>query len=111
MRVGMLYTTVADMTEAKALADAVLARQLAACVNVVPGMRSFYRWQGELRDDGEVIVLMKTDRARKKALCDLVKGEHPYETPALLWFDAQDSDPDFAAWITAMTSPGSVEAG
>lgn len=104
MTVGILYTTFADVETAKAFADRVLAAELAACVNLVPGARSLYRWQGELQDAAEVLALIKTRRELRDALFAFARRHHPYETPALLWFEPAAVDEGFAAWIMDVTS-------
>ncbi len=106
VRVAWLYTTFADMDQAAAFADAVLEERLAACVNALPSMRSFYRWQGETRHDAEIACLVKTHSDLKGALLAFAKTNHPYETPALLWFDTDEAGAEFAAWIAAETRSG-----
>jgi len=103
MKPAILYTTFADLTQVRAFADAVIAAELAACVNALPNMRAFYRWQGELHDDPEVACLIKTRAELKDRLLAFAKQHHPYDTPALLWFETDGADPDFAAWIGAST--------
>ncbi len=102
-RPAVLYTTFADMEQVRVFADAVLRARLAACVNALPTMRSFYRWQGEMHDDPEVACLIKTRADLKAALMDFAAAHHPYDTPALLWFDTDDAAAGFATWICAET--------
>jgi periplasmic divalent cation tolerance protein len=99
----ILYTTFADLEQVRAFAGKVLDAELAACVNALPQMRAFYRWQGELHDDPEVACLIKTRSDLKEPLLAFAREHHPYETPALLWFETDDADPAFAAWIREET--------
>ncbi|MCA9535560.1 MAG: divalent-cation tolerance protein CutA [Myxococcales bacterium] len=75
---------------------AVLARiaveaRLAACVNILDGVRSVYVWEGAVCDEPEVQLLFKTTRARIEALCELVREAHPYEVPELLVLPADNA--------------------
>jgi len=80
--------------------------RLAACVNVLPGMKSVYAWQGAVERADEVVAILKSREGLKDAIFAAVKGRHPYETPILLALPVQDADPDTAAWIMAETSGG-----
>ena len=99
MAVAILYTTFADAEDARRFAAAVLEARLAACVNLMPGGRSLYRWQGELQDASEVVALVKTRAELHRPLMEFARRHHPYETPALLWFTPTDVDGAFAAWV------------
>jgi periplasmic divalent cation tolerance protein len=103
MKPAILYTTFADLTQVRQFADALIEAELAACVNALPQMRAFYRWQGELHDDPEVACLIKTRAELKDQLMAFAREHHPYDTPALLWFETDDADPAFAGWIEEVT--------
>jgi periplasmic divalent cation tolerance protein len=66
------------------IARALVAERLAACGNVVPGLRSIYRWEGKVQEDDEVLLVLKTTRARFEALRDRVLALHPYEVPEVI---------------------------
>lgn len=78
----VLLTTVDDGRKAEELARRVVEEGLAACVTVIPGATSFYRWRGRMERAGELVLLMKTLRPRK--LMERLKEIHPYEVPELL---------------------------
>jgi periplasmic divalent cation tolerance protein len=69
---------------AEGLAEALVERRLAACVNVIPGVTSVYRWQGELCKDQEYTLLIKTTRGRLSALTTALEALHPYDLPEII---------------------------
>lgn len=77
-------TTLADEDTGVELARSLLERRLVACVNIVPGARSLYRWKGRLEDEREVVLIMKTRADRFEFLAAAVDALHPYEEPELI---------------------------
>jgi periplasmic divalent cation tolerance protein len=86
-------STCPDAETAARIARALVAERLAACVNRVPGVTSTYRWQGEVHDAAEVLLLIKTTRERFDALRDRLVELHPYEVPELIALDIADGLP------------------
>jgi periplasmic divalent cation tolerance protein len=80
----LCYCTCPDASSATALAEALVGEGLAACVNRLPGVRSTYRWKGEVTTDSEELLLIKTTESRFVALKDRVLALHPYELPELI---------------------------
>ncbi len=103
----MVYMTAADEDEAGRIGRALVAERLAACVNVIPGMRSIYRWQGEVHDDREVVVIAKTREALVDALVARVKELHSYDCPCVVALPIGAGNPDFLDWIEAETAESS----
>lgn len=99
----LVHCTCPDAASAQRIAHALVDERLAACVQIVPGLVSVYRWQGEVRRDDEQLLLIKTSRERWPALAARVRELHPYETPELLAFDAADGSADYLAWLAAQT--------
>ncbi|HEY7374141.1 MAG TPA: divalent-cation tolerance protein CutA [Polyangia bacterium] len=98
-----LHVTMPDQARATVLARALVGEGLAACVNIVPGVRSIYRWEGKLQEDDEVLCLIKTrravfDRARARIL-----ALHPYEVPEILAFAVEDGSPAYLEWLQKST--------
>jgi len=85
--------------EAHDLARALVERGLAACVNVVPGLRSVYRWEGRLQDDPESLLVAKVLRAGLPALLAAVHELHPYEVPELLVLAPEAGSSAYLAWL------------
>jgi periplasmic divalent cation tolerance protein len=81
------------------IARALVEEGLAACGNVVPGVRSIYRWAGQIHDDAEALVLLKTERRLVRALKDRLPALHPYQVPELLVLPVEDGLAPYLAWI------------
>ncbi len=103
--VCLIYTTWPDTDSAEATASILVTEGLCACVNILPGMTSVYRWRGEIETTAECVALFKTTQAAAPALTARLAGLHPYEEPAILVLpvDARASSAGFLAWIEAQT--------
>ena len=84
---------------AEEIARALLERRLVACVNVVPGVRSLYWWQGKLEDDAESLLMLKTARDKGDDLIAALPEVHPYETPELLSLEVESGNPAYLDWL------------
>ena len=100
----VLITAPNEPETAKKLARALVEERLAACVNLVPGLTSVYRWQGEIIEDGEILLIAKTTEARLAALMARVPELHPYEVPEILALEVKDGHPPYLAWLKESTS-------
>lgn len=80
--------------------------RLAACVNVIPGVHSVYRWQGAVAHADEVLLLVKTTDDRLEALTARVRGLHPDELPELVAVEVAGGSPAYLAWVAEQTRPG-----
>ncbi|WP_323762391.1 divalent-cation tolerance protein CutA [Maricaulis sp.] len=103
----LVYTTWPDSESARAAAGTVLEEGLCACVNLLPGMTSLYRWQGRMESAAECVALFKTTSDRSAALGARLAALHPYEVPAILALpvDTAASDAGFLDWIDEQTRP------
>lgn len=99
----LVYTTFPDAETALAVGETLVRDRLAACVNVLPGMRSVYAWKGAIERADEVVAIVKTRTGLSEVLAAALKARHPYETPIVLHLSVADADPDTAAWILAET--------
>ena len=79
-------------------------RGLAACVNLLPGVRSVYRWQGEVCEDGETLLIAKTSAAGFAALRAAVLQRHPYELPEIVAVKLDDAHPPYLQWLLSQVS-------
>lgn len=98
-QVLVVLTTVASEDDAARLARALVERRLVACVNVVPGVRSIYRWQGAIQDDRELLLLAKTTRARLDEVTRALGELHPYDVPEIVALAAASVGEAYAAWL------------
>lgn len=95
----LVHCSCPDAATAQAIAQALVEERLAACVQIVPGMRSIYRWQDRIEHDDEVLLLIKTTAAHWSALVARVSQLHPYEVPELLAFTASAGSPAYIDWL------------
>lgn len=99
--VVVLLTTLPSPEQAAELARALVEEQLAACVNLVPQIRSIYRWQGAVQDEAETLAIMKTTRARAGALRERLVALHPYEVPEVIELPVTGGHAPYLAWVGA----------
>lgn len=97
--VRVVFVTAPSRATAERLAKGILSEGMAACVNLIPGLRSLYRWKGKLRSDPEVLLVIKTSSARLEALRRWVRAHHPYELPEFLALPVSEGDPAYLKWI------------
>ncbi|WP_337926341.1 divalent-cation tolerance protein CutA [Luteimonas saliphila] len=103
------FCTCPDTGTAGRIADALVAERLAACVNILPGITSVYRWQDAVERADEVLLVAKTMRARLEALTACVVALHPYELPEVIAVDIAGGLPGYLDWLAAETRPGADE--
>ncbi|HSB18828.1 MAG TPA: divalent-cation tolerance protein CutA [Anaeromyxobacteraceae bacterium] len=99
----VVLVTAPSAEAAAGIARALVEERLAACGNVVPGLRSIYRWEGKLHDDAEALLVLKTTRSRFPALRDRVLALHPYEVPEVLALPVEAGSEKYLAWVRAET--------
>ena len=88
---------------AQALATALVEAGAAACVNLIPGVRSIYRWQGAISNDPETLLLIKTTTDALPALRGVLRAHHSYEVPEIVALGAIGAAADYAAWVEDST--------
>lgn len=100
----VVYSTFPDAASAERAAAGLVEARLAACVALLPGMVSIYRWQGAVERADEVILLAKTRAALAEAVLAAIAATHPYEVPALLVLPVASASAAYGAWIEAETA-------
>jgi periplasmic divalent cation tolerance protein len=95
----VVLVTAPTAEKAVELARTVVEEKLAACANVLPGVRSIYRWKGAVQDDAEVLLLLKTQRKRFPELRDRLLALHPYEVPEVLALPVEAGSEAYLDWI------------
>jgi periplasmic divalent cation tolerance protein len=104
-RAVFVYTTYPSVVEAEKAGNALVGSRVAACVNILPGMVSIYRWQGAIERGAEVVMIVKTRASLAEHVRASVKATHPYDTPAILVLPIESVDDRYFAWILAETAP------
>ena len=99
----MVLTNMADMESARSLAATLVERRLAACVNLLPGVQSVYRWQGVVEQASEVTLLIKTTAGRYNELEQAIRQLHPYDLPELIALPIAAGLPGYLEWIALET--------
>ena len=99
----VVLVTAPTAEQAAALARALVEERLAACGNVLPGLRSIYRWEGAVQDEAEALLLLKTTRGRLEALRARVVALHPYEVPEVIALPVEGGHAPYLAWIRDAT--------
>lgn len=102
---SLVLVTAPDLKTARALAQAALQARLIACANLLPKIESHYWWQGRMESGAEVLLIMKTPRARLAALEKLVVARHPYDTPEFLALPISAGNRKYLDWLAASCKP------
>ncbi len=108
----VVYITAPDADVAAHIGRALVEEALAACCNLLPGVRSLYRWEGRLQDESEVLMIVKTRADRVEALTRRVVALHPYSVPEVIALPVLAGHAPYLAWVRAGSggpSPGSDE--
>lgn len=101
----VVLVTGPDPERLRELGRTLVEERLAACVNVVPGLRSVFRWEGEVQEEDEALALVKSTAARARSLQRRVRELHPYDEPEFLALPVASGSPSYLEWIV-----GAVDA-
>ena len=100
----VVLVTCPDRLVAGRIARHLVSRRLAACVNIIAGVRSLFWWQGKVQACSEVLLIIKTQRSLFRRLKAAVKSKHPYETPEIITLRIDAGDPKYMDWIRQAVS-------
>ncbi len=107
----MIYVTAGEAVEAVEIGRVLVEERLVACANVIPGVRSIYRWEGIVRDEGEVVLIAKTTESRAEAATVRIKALHSYDLPCVVVVPLIGGNADFLQWIAGETEAGEKAPG
>lgn len=96
----LVLSTCPDHSTAEQIATLLVEQRLAACVNLVPGLTSVYRWQGKTEKETEVLMVIKTDNTRYSELEATLQRLHPYELPEIIAVTLDNGSAEYLRWIT-----------
>jgi periplasmic divalent cation tolerance protein len=99
------FATAPDADVAARIARTLVEERLVACANLVANVRSIYRWQGKVEDEGEVMLVLKTRADRIDALGERLRALHPYAVPELIVLAIEDGLAPYLDWVRAETAP------
>lgn len=102
--VQIILCTCPDHQTAETIARLLVERNLAACVNILPGLTSYYRWQGQIESAQELLLLIKTNSGRYPAVETAILENHPYELPEIIAIPVDQGLPDYLHWIDSCLS-------
>ena len=100
----IVFVTVPDLETGRRIAHQLLTQKLAACINIIPGLESHYVWETEIQFDHECLLLIKTSIHRLDSLKDVIKLNHPYDTPEIVAVPITEGSEKYLTWIHEQTS-------
>ncbi|GAB4232459.1 MAG: divalent-cation tolerance protein CutA [Acidobacteriota bacterium] len=101
--VSVVFSTVPNPETGAEIARTLVEERLAACVNILAGLRSVYHWRGRVEDDSEALLIIKTTGTRLDRLFERLKELHPYEVPEMLALPVHQGWPDYLDWVRTET--------
>jgi periplasmic divalent cation tolerance protein len=106
MSAMFVYVTASDAAEAERIGRAVVVERLAACANILAGMRSIYWWEGKVEEGAEAALVLKTTRERLAPLVARIKALHSYDCPCIEALPIEGGNQAFLDWIARETTAG-----
>ena len=104
-RVIIVYITAGTLEEAKRISRELVEKKLAACVNIVGGVTSIYRWRGRIEESGEYLLIVKTVKEKYSELEDSVRHLHSYEVPEIIAVPVEAGYERYIKWVVEETDP------
>jgi periplasmic divalent cation tolerance protein len=99
MPVSLILVNTADSAEARRIGRALVEGRVAAAANVIPEVSSIYRWQDDINESSEAMLVLKVSAQRTKEAIEQIRALHSYECPAILALPVADGNPDYLAWV------------
>jgi periplasmic divalent cation tolerance protein len=105
-KITLVMTSVGTEQQAVEISEELIARRLATCINIVPCLRSIYRWKGKVCEDTEYLLLIKTPEKLFDAVSAAIREFHSYELPEILALPVSAAESNFHQWVLQMVAPG-----
>ncbi|MBI4170649.1 MAG: divalent-cation tolerance protein CutA [Candidatus Aenigmarchaeota archaeon] len=103
MRFVTVYITCKNGKEAEKIGQILVEQRLAGCVNIIPKIKSIYRWQGKIANDNESLLLAKAPAKNRKKIVEIVRENHNYSTPCINFLPVDIGNPYFKKWLEKET--------
>jgi periplasmic divalent cation tolerance protein len=103
--ISAVMITTPDIKTAESLATLLVENHLAACVNIIPGLLSIYKWEGKLNKDSECLLIAKTASSNLEELVNAVKANHPYTQPEIIAWEIDGGSPAYLEWVISSSQP------
>jgi periplasmic divalent cation tolerance protein len=100
----LVITTCSSQKEAETIADKVLRARLIACANIIPAVQSLFHWKGEISNEQEVVVLMKTQKKHLDELVEWIHTNHSYQVPEIIALPIVGGNTDYLNWVKEETT-------
>lgn len=95
----LILVTFPDIESAKELSKKLVEQKLCACANIIPAISSIYVWNGKLSDENEVLVILKSSKAKRTELEAAIYADHPYDTPEFIALDSSYVGAKYLSWV------------
>lgn len=105
-KITLIMTSVGTEQQAVEISEELIARRLATCINIVPCLRSIYRWKGKVCEDTEYLLLIKTPERLFETVAAAIREFHSYELPEILALPVTAAETNFHQWVLQMVEPG-----
>ncbi len=103
MKYIVIYITCANTEEAEKISSSLIEKKLIACANLVPGIQSLFRWEGEVCKESEILLILKTTDEKFEPILNEVKKLHSYDTPEVIALPIINGSEDYLKWISDET--------
>jgi periplasmic divalent cation tolerance protein len=103
--ITLIMTSVGTEQQAVEISEELIERRLATCINIVPCLRSIYRWKGKVCEDTEYLLLIKTPQRFFDKVSEAIREFHSYELPEILGFPITNAETNFHEWVLRMVQP------
>ena len=105
-KITLIMTSVGTEQQAVEISEELIGRRLATCINIVPCLRSIYRWKGKVCEDTEYLLLIKTPEKLFDDVSSAIREYHSYELPEILAMSVTAAEENFHRWVLQMVEPG-----
>jgi periplasmic divalent cation tolerance protein len=95
----LIFSTVSEIKTGEKIAKTLVDEKLAACVNIIPYIKSFYIWEGKTEEDDEALMIIKTEKELEDKIIQRIKELHPYSLPEIISFNISGGLPEYLNWI------------